>query len=294
MKYLVTGSAGFIGKNLVKKLLKNNDIVYSIDRQSIGFKHKRLKHKTCDITKQKNFPKVDVVFHLAAFNGTKFFYEKPLDVVNDNFNSTLNLVNFYRKNKCRLFVYAGSPESIAGTTDYFKMPLPTKENYPVVIEDVQNPRWSYATSKALSELTVANSGIKYCILRYHNVYGPGQKDHFIPDFISRCKKGQYILNGFDNTRSFMYIDDAVEATEMIIKNKKCVNQIINVGNDNEIKIIEVAKIILKMLGKKVKIKLMPAPKGSVKRRRPDLTKLRDVFKYQSKIGIEQGLREVCR
>jgi UDP-glucose 4-epimerase len=283
MKYLVTGSAGFIGKNLVKKLLENDkNFVYSFDKKKIGFKNKRMKHKTCDLTQQKTFPKVDIVFHLAAHNGTRFFYEKPIQVVNDNFNSTLNLVNFYSKNKCRLFVYAGSPESIAGTTDYFKMPLPSKEDYPVVIEDIQNPRWSYATSKALSELTVANSKLKYCILRYHNVYGPDQKDHFIPDFLHRCSKGKYVLKGYDNTRSFMYIDDAIEATVQVIKNKKCQGEIVNVGNDKETKI------------KEVKLSLLPAPKGSVKRRRPDLTKLKKIFKFESKVGLMEGLKKVCR
>ena len=293
MKYLVTGSAGFIGKHLVRSILKLGHTVYSIDKNPIGIKHTNLKHTTKDLTKMTVFPKVDVVLHLAGHNGTRFFYEKPIQVIDDNLNSTLNLIKFYTKNKCKLFVYAGSPESIAGTTDYFKMPLPTKENYPVVIDDIQNARWSYATSKALSELLVANAKLDYCVIRYHNVYGQGQVEHFIPDFIKNCRNGKFVLKGYNNTRSFMYIDDAIEATLKIISNKKCKGEIINVGTSNEIKIIDVAKKILKILGKNKKLKLLPAPIGSVTRRCPDLKKLKNIFKFKSKISLDNGLKKVC-
>ena len=75
----------------------------------------------------------------------------------------------------------------------------------MVIDDIQNPRWSYATSKGLGEQAIVSSGLKYIIIRPHNIYGPNQKNHFVPEFINRCKKGKIILNGWKNTRSWLII-----------------------------------------------------------------------------------------
>jgi nucleoside-diphosphate-sugar epimerase len=294
MKYLITGCAGFIGKHLVKKLLEQNQQVIGIDRKEINLKHKNFKYIKKDLTKMKIFPVVDVVVHLAAYNGTRFFYEKPIEVIDSNINSTLNLIKFYTKNKCKLFVYAGSPESITGATDYFNMPLPSKESYPIVIDDITNPRWSYANSKALSEQVVINSGLIYCIMRYHNVYGPGQKDHFISDFIERCKKGIFEITGYTNTRSFMYIDDAIIATMKIINSKKNKNQIVNVGNDCESTIKTVATTIMKLCNYKKKLILKPAPRGSASRRVPDITKLKKIFKFTNFTKINEGLKKTIK
>lgn len=291
--FLITGSAGFIGSYLLKKIISNkNNFVYSYDRKQIKIKSNNLRHEVVDLKYKKKFPVVDYVIHLAAFNGTKFFYKKPLEVINDNIQSTMNILNFYNKKKCKLFVYAGSPESIAGATDYFKMTVPSLENYPVVIEDITNPRWSYGLTKAVGELAVANSRLPYIIIRYHNVYGPGQKDHFVSDFIERILKNkQYILNGHNDSRSFMYIDDAIDATMKIIQEKKCLNQIINVGSKNEQKILSVAKKIMKILGHKKKLKLNNSPIGSVKRRCPNINKLIKFTKHKDLYTLEQGLKK---
>ena len=290
--FLITGSAGFIGSYLVKKIIADkNNFVYSYDRKPFKIKSKNLRHQVIDLKYKKKFPTVDCVIHLAAFNGTKYFYEKPLEVINDNLQSTMNILNFYKKKQCKLFVYAGSPESTAGATDYFKMPIPSLENYPVVIEDITNPRWSYGLSKAIGELAVSNSNLPYIIIRYHNVYGPGQKDHFVPDFVERIqKKKQYILNGYNDTRSFMYIDDAVNATLKIIEEKKCLNQIINVGSKDEQKILYVANKIMKLLGHKKKLKLKNSPAGSAKRRCPNIHKLIKFTKHKDLYTLDQGLK----
>ena len=103
-----------------------------------------------------------------------------------------------------------------------------KENDKIIFDDIQNPRWSYASSKFMSEVAVINSKLKYIILRYFNVYGPNQIDHFIPEFISRLKINRYELYGYKNKRSFIFIDDAINATIKLINNQKSKNQIFNV------------------------------------------------------------------
>ena len=293
MKFFVTGSAGFIGRHLVKKLLaEESNLIYSADRRELDIKHQRLNHEVCDLKQKYDFPDVDVVIHLAAHNGTKFFYEKPHEVIKDNLLPTMNLVDHFMKKKLKCFVYAGSPESIAGATDFFGMPLPTKESYPFVFHGLQNKRWSYGSSKSLSEQYVAYSGLEHKIIRYHNVYGPGQHDHFIPDFISKVKNGKPELVGYENTRSFMYINDAVEATIKILKSNKVKNEVINLGIDEEMKILVVAKMICKLMKVSDKdIVLKDHPMGSVLRRCPDISKLRDIVGFSPRYTLEQGLRE---
>tara|TARA_B100000787_G_scaffold99576_1_gene73515 strand:- start:1387 stop:2247 length:861 start_codon:yes stop_codon:yes gene_type:complete len=279
---LITGSQGFIGNNLVKEFKKKYKI-YGLDRNN------------CDLKKKKNFPLVDVVIHLAAFNSTKDFYNKPLEVIEDNLIPTLNLLNFYKKQKKKpLFIYTGTPEITVGATDRFNCKIPTDEKVPMVIEDVQNPRWSYASSKGLGEQAIVCSGLKYIIIRPHNIYGPNQKNHFIPEFIERCKKGLVLLNGWKNTRSWLYIDDCCEAIHKLMNCKKAINQIVNIGSNDERKIIDVAKIILKELGIKKKVIKKKAPKGSAKRRMPNIKKIQKLIKWSPSTKLEDGLKKTIR
>ena len=253
MKYLVTGSAGFIGYHLVKSLLRDNkNFVFAIDKKRLNLKHKNLKVITKNINNLKKFPKVDMVFHLAAFNGTKYFYTKPFNVIDQNILSTLKLVKYYKDKKLIKFITAGSSEAYAGAQIIKKdKNILHNEEEPIIFQDIKNPRWSYSTSKFMSEIITINSGMPFIILRYFNVYGPRQKDHFIPEFIKRIKKRKYELYGFKNTRSFIYIDDAIKAT-IKASNIKKNNEIINIGSDIETRIIDVAKLIMRILKIKTK------------------------------------------
>ena len=246
-----------------------------------------------DLKEDFEYPEVDVVIHLAAFNGTKFFYSKPLEVINDNIVPTLKLLEHY-KTRCTLFVYAGTPESVAGATDFAKLPLPSKEDYPMIVDDLMNPRWSYANSKTLSEQAVIHSGVDYLIIRYHNVYGEGQTDHFIPDFISRVKQSKFVLNGHANTRSFMFIDDAVKVTLSLMDKSNAKNQIINVGSDEEVTIKEVAKIILTKMEIDEEIECLPAPEGSVSRRQPDIQKMQTLLPDLELTSVEKGIEKLLK
>ncbi len=292
MKYLITGSAGFIGYHLVKKLLKDDkNFIFAIDKKKLNLKHKNLKIITKNINSLKKFPKVDIVFHLAAFNGTKYFYSNPLNVINENISSALKLVNYYKDKKLIKFIIAGSSEAYAGAQIIKqKKNISHNEGEPIIFQDIKNPRWSYSTSKFMSEILTINSGMPYQILRYFNVYGPRQKDHFIPEFINRIKKKKYELYGFKNKRSFIYIDDAIEATIKASKIKK-ENEIINIGSDIESKIIDVAKLILKIFKiDNKKLKLFSAPKGSVLKRRPDIKKLRRIIGKTKFLSLEDGIK----
>ena len=276
---LITGARGFIGSHLVDKL-KNKYKISSLDRNN------------SDLKVKKKFPNVDIVIHLAAYNSTKDFYNKPLDVIEDNLLPTLNLVRFYKKQKKKpLFIYTGTPEIFAGATDFFKYKIPTDEKVPMVINDLENPRWSYATSKGLGEQVIMNSGLKYIIIRPSNIYGPRQKNHFVDEFIERAKKGDVELRGWKNTRSWLYIEDFCEATHKLMKSKKAVNQIFNIGSNDEVRVLDIARLILGELGIKKAIIKKKAPKGSVNRRMPDIKKIKKLINWSPKTKLKDGIKK---
>lgn len=282
---LVTGSKGFIGRHLCKVLNNQGHHVIEADRK-LGF----------DLANYEDvqlLPDVDIVIHLAAFNGTKYFYEKPFDVVRDNLLPTQYLLDRYA-GKVQRFVFTGTCESYAGAVDTFNYTVPTDELVPLVVNDVTNPRWSYGGSKIANEIQVvaAHHQFKqdYTIIRYHNVYGPGQIDHFIPEFYQRAQQGDLALHGWENTRSFMYISDAVEATVRAVFESAFANQIVNIGVDNEISIKDLAQKILDQAGIQGQLVLMDAPPGSVKRRCGDISKFHQLTDFTAQVDLDQGIR----
>lgn len=285
MKILVTGSSGFIGQHLVPALEQQGHIVVSADRTH-----------GCDLTikeKVDALPDVDIVVHLAAHNGTKHFYNRPLDVVRDSVLPTQYLLDRYA-GKVSRFVFTGTCESYASTVDHYDYPVPTDEKVPLMIADVTNPRWSYGGSKIVNEIQCvaahAQLGQEYAIIRYHNVYGPGQVDHFIPEFYERACKGEVELHGWENTRSFMYISDAIEATCRVITEENFSNQIVNIGVNDEISILNLAKMILTEAGINEEPICMPAPEGSVRRRCGDISKFHSLTDFEAKVHLELGIK----
>jgi nucleoside-diphosphate-sugar epimerase len=285
MKILVTGSRGFIGQHLVPALEESGHDVCCADRQD-GI-------DLCDKAQVDNLPDVDIVVHLAAHNGTKHFYNRPFDVVRDGVLPTQYLLERYA-GKVKRFVFTGTCESYAGAVDLFNYPVPTNEKVPLVIGDVTNPRWSYGGSKIVNEIQVVAAkeqfGQRYSIIRYHNVYGPGQRDHFIPEFYERALKGDLTLYGWENTRSFMYISDAIVATMRVIIEESFTNEIVNIGIDDEISIKDLAEKILTVAGIDGELVLKDAPEGSVKRRCADVSKLNRLTWFVPKIGLDEGIR----
>lgn len=278
MNIVLTGHKGFIG-NHYYNLIHSSNQVFTFDKSS--------GEDLCNNDIVDAIPDCDVVVHMAATNGTKLFYEIPTDVAFNNTIPTFNLIKRFRNTNTK-FVFTSTCEIFNGAIDDGLYPVPTDENVPVMFKDVINPRWSYSLPKALGENLVANSGLPWLIIRYFNIYGPGQKDHFISEFVERVTKGEYYLKG-DDTRSFCYVEDAINITHHLVKHAN--NEIVNVGKQEEVKISDVARIIMSIMGVDPnKLEILPGPVGSAKRRCPDTSKMLKLTDYKYMVNLEEGLR----
>lgn len=272
-KILITGAAGLIGRELCKQLSKDYLIV-GVDN---NFRYPDYRPSCCYIKEDLNeYLKntnndFDYVFHMAAINGTKYFYEMPNQLIENNFNLDLSVFNFVKKNiKCKL-IYASSSEVVAGTDEF-----PTQETSNIFIEDIHNARWSYRLCKIMSENYLMNSQFNFLIIRFFNVFGiDSGTGHFIRDILNKIDSDDYSLVGPKETRSFCRVEDAVDAVINIYD--KVSGEIINVGSDEEITILEAANLLAKHKNKEVKWTQISSLKGSSRRRVPCLRKLKQYY-----------------
>ncbi len=310
MKILVTGAAGFLGYHLAKRLAddKSNQVLCvdngvrgEYDRYYLELsKRSNIVRLDVDLTSLEDVltlpDDVDLVYHLAALNGTQNFYERPFDVVRCCTLPTLHLLEKYGRSKSlRRFVYAGTSESYASTVTRFGWEVPTDETVPLSLDDIFNPRWSYAGSKMHGEIAAVNASAQYglpiTIIRYHNAYGPRMGDkHVVPDFYARAKQGVFALYGYEDTRSFIYVDDAIRATIAVAETQAAQNEVVNIGGSREISMLELGQIMMQVAGFDGEIETHPSPKGSVKRRCPNVDKLVALTGFEEQWSLEKGLK----
>ncbi|MBI2108841.1 MAG: GDP-mannose 4,6-dehydratase [Parcubacteria group bacterium] len=317
-KILITGGAGFIGYHLAQHLLQNSDVelvlVDNLRRGRIDadfqnvLDNPRVKFLALDLTKPDSYEKLgsgyNHVYHLAAVNGTKLFYEMPHEVLRVNTLSLIYMLEWFReKNKEGKFCFTSSNEAYAGGLNAFnQLPIPTPEKVPLVIHDTHNPRWSYAATKLVGELFVINyakmHNFKALIVRPHNFYGPraGYKGHVIPDFSERimARADPFPIYGADDTRTFCYIGDAVRAMSMLMDSKKTDSQpieTVHIGDALEITMKELAERMFDVVDwRPKKLDIQNGPIGSVKRRLADTSKLRAFVEWTPEVSLDEGLR----
>ncbi len=286
-KILVTGASGLIGREICRQL-SGRFLVVGVDNNfrypsyvpECTFIKSDLIEYLNNTTNNFKF-----VFHMAAINGTEYFYKIPNTLIENNVSNDIAIFNFVKKNKSCKLIYASSSEVIAGTDNF-----PTAEETDVHIENIHNPRWSYRIPKILSENYLFNSDIDFLIARFFNVYsehsGPG---HFVYDIINKIKGSDYTIIGHDETRSFCYVEDAVTALLHIYRQTN--REVINIGSDEEINILEAANILADKLGYKIQWRLTPGREGSVKRRMPNITKLKNIHPEYSPRSFKQVVEE---
>lgn len=279
MRIVLTGHKGFIGQHYLNHIKEQHEVTtYDLtDGQD-------LKDKSVVDT----MPDCDIVVHMAATNGTRLFYETPTEVTMNNTLPTMHIVDRYKDTPTKI-VFTSTCEIFNGAVDKGLYNVPTDEQVPVMFDDITNPRWSYSIPKALGENVVSNLSTHWLILRYFNIYGPAQKDHFISEFVDRAKQGEYYIKGND-TRSFCYVDDAVAMTHDLILNVN--DRIVNVGKQEESSIEDVAKCILDIMGvDPTLLQIRGGPVGSAKRRCPDTKQVRALTGFETYTTLQDGIRK---
>ena len=263
-KILILGGLGFIGYHLSKALsLNNKNQITIVDDNSRGkldhyasklIKKKNVKFLRLNLTKFVSYQKLksnyDHVYLLASIVGVNNTLSFPLKVIEANSYIILNTLKWIKSIKIKKFMFASTSETYAGTIDSFKYKIPTPENIPLSISNIGHPRYTYAVTKMLGESAFlnlkTNNNLKVIIVRFHNIYGErmGFK-HVIPHLIERFykKENPFTIYGGKQTRAFCYVEDAVLQITKLMNKKNNKNKIYNIGNDQEVTIEKISKII---------------------------------------------------
>jgi len=299
---LVTGGAGNIGSCLAKKLAKDaNNFIIVFDNLLTGSPKKIPKKSNVlfikgnvnsynDIAAVFHRFNFNYVFHFAAVVGVKRTLENPLLVLEDikGFYNILNLC----KNTNVQKVYFSSSSEVYG--EPFEIPQ-NEHTTPL------NSKLPYAIVKNLGESYLRSYeqefGLTYAIFRFFNTYGPNQSEDFvIPRFIKLALTNEDITIYGDGkqTRTFCYIDDNIDTILKIHNNKLLENEVINIGNDVEVTILDLAKMIVKLTASKSKIIHLPALEdGDMSRRCPDISKMRGILD-RDLITLEYGIIKLIK
>jgi nucleoside-diphosphate-sugar epimerase len=305
MKALVTGAAGFLGSFLSEELLSHGYTVVGVDNFFRGKKeyvphHEQFSFHELDLVQEPeqllqliSKEKPELVFHYAAINGTKYFYDIPYKVINDNVRMTQHVLEACKNSSVRKIIYASSSETYGEP-----MEIPTPETHPILL-NIHTNRDSYASSKAINDFYVKlfaqQHGLHYLILRIFNTYGPhmdtSEYGQVIPEFIAKMFQQDTftIIGDGSQTRSFCYVSDHTRLVRTLAENVS--NEIVNVGNDKETRIIDVAKTLHDIANKEFKPHFLPPREYDHARRQPDITKLIKLTQDHPCISLKEGLKK---
>jgi nucleoside-diphosphate-sugar epimerase len=314
VKALVTGGLGFIGYHLSARLLATGHEVHAFDNAERGRADaaiealKRLGHYRLvlgDTTDASQLAVLDAdyshVFHLAAIVGVKSVVGQPFRVLHDNALALMRVLEWARtQRELRRFFFTSTSEVYAGTLEAFRIAIPTPENTPLAIVAPGRPRTSYMLSKIYGEALCESSGMPFTIVRPHNIYGPRMgMAHVIPELLQRAHRtppgGELLVFSPGHSRTFCYIDDAVELIVRIALSPDGLNRTFNVGrSEEEVSIASLAEMVINSVGKPLRISCGPDTAGSPTRRRPDIAAAVAVASYHPQVALQEGIRRTYR
>ncbi len=308
---LVTGAAGFLGYFFCKELLKHDYQVIGLDnffrgkRENIDslLTYRQFIYHECDLSQDTNIASVrnlltqhavQIVIHLAAINGTQYFYDRPLFVLDQNIRITQTLVSALKDTSVRYLIYTSSSEVYGQPVT-----IPTSEEDPILL-NILADRDSYAASKAIDEfylrLLTEQQAIDCLIVRVFNLYGERmvgtRYGQVIPEFIRKLVNRETftVIGNGSHTRSFCHVQDAAWALRQLME--KNATGIINLGNDQEISILQLAQMIHRLANKPFKPKFLPNRPKDIIRRCPNIQRLKTQLPQLRFTPLEQGLSQL--
>jgi UDP-glucose 4-epimerase len=313
VRALITGGAGFIGSHLAEALLNAGHEVDIIDNLSTGsirnVSHLKSNPKfTYAIDTLTNEPLLaelidrnDVVFHFAAAVGVKLIVEQPVHTIETNVHGTEVVLKHANKKKKLVFI-ASTSEVYGKNVD-----VPFREDADLVMGATVKHRWAYACSKAIDEfLALAywkERDLPVIVVRFFNTVGPkqtGQYGMVLPNFVRQALAGEPITVFGDGTqsRSFTDVSDVVACLLKLMKEKKAIGEVFNIGNPEEVTILRLAELVKAQTRSTSPIEFVSYDKAyeagfeDMPRRVPDITKIHALVGFQPTVQLNEIIAKV--
>ena len=312
MKYLVTGGAGFIGSHLTEQLIARGDQVVILDNLSTGISDNlsnvknKIEFEQGNILDKSLVEKLvsnsDYVVHLAAALGVLNIVNKPLESLKSNLQGTeiaLEAANKYKKP-----ILIASTSEVYGKND--KVPLNEEDDR--VIGHPLKSRWSYSEAKAIDESLAyfyfLEEGLQSRIVRFFNTVGPRQLGNYgmvVPRFVNAALKGEAlsVYGSGEQIRCFCHIADAVRGLLLVMDSDKAVGEVFNIGNNQQISIMQLAKKVIEITASKSTIekiayeKAYPQGFEDMQRRVPDISKIKQVLGWSPQLNLDQIIKDIA-
>ncbi len=300
MNALVTGGAGFVGSHLCSALLREGHSVVAVDNLITGelsniaplLEDDRFRFVHADVSETLREPeRLDTIFHFASPASPIDYAERPLE--------TLRVNSIGTERCCALAAERGARLVFASTSEVYGDPLehPQRETYFGNVNP-NGPRSCYDEAKRYGEAVVAafrrTRGLDARVVRIFNTYGPRMRRNdgrVVPAFVSQALAGEplTIFGTGRQTRSLCYVDDLVEAIVRFATVDEPMYRTINIGNDREVTVLEIAALVAKLCGVTLRLDTRPLPENDPLQRRPDLTRAFDALRWSPSTPLEAGL-----
>ena len=313
MRVLITGGAGFIGSHLSDAYLQRGDEVFIIDDLSTGSfenirhlkEHPRFHYTIENVHNQpvtaELVDQCDVIFHLAAAVGVKLIVESPVRTIETNVHGTEVVLSLANKKKKKVLI-ASTSEVYGLSTE-----VPFREDGNLVMGATTKGRWSYACSKAIDEfLALAywrEKKLPTIVVRLFNTVGPrqtGQYGMVIPTFVKQALSSRPITVFGDGkqSRCFGYVGDVVGALMKLMDDESAVGEVFNIGSNQEISIMDLARKVKELTNSESEIVLVPYDEAyeegfeDMPRRIPDISKVNAQVGFRPEMSLEGILKSV--
>ena len=313
MRALITGGAGFVGSHLAEALLNQNAFVTVIDDLSTGSitNIRHLKNRSgfsyvIDTVMDHSLmaelvDAADVIYHLAAAVGVRLIVESPVRTIETNVSCTEAVLTLAAKKQKKILI-ASTSEVYGKSTA-----IPFREDGDLVIGNTTRGRWSYACSKTLDEfLGLAywkEKKVPVVVFRLFNTVGPRQTGRYgmvLPTFVQQALKNEPITVYGDGqqSRCFTWVGDAVRAIIDLSLHPQAVGQVFNIGSEQEVTIMDLAKMVRDVARSSSEITLVPYDQAyeegfeDMGRRVPDLSKIRNLIGYKPTVDLPNIVAQV--
>jgi UDP-glucose 4-epimerase len=308
MRILITGGTGFVGSHLAEAFLDRGDRVDVLDIGSMMKVKHLMEREGFTLYPESIFNqemldslvmKADLIYHLAAVVGVEHYVADPYAVLNVNVNGTQSVLQTAHKYGKKV-VFASTSEV------YGRNPkVPWAEDDDRVLGSTRIDRWCYSTSKAVGEhfcWAYAKKGLSVVVTRYFNAYGPRldavDVGRVITIFMGQVLRNEpvTVIGDGSQTRCFTYISDTIRATVEAGLNPAAESEIVNIGNDRETTILELAETMIRISGATSQVKLVKKEDvygesyEDIQRRVPDITKMKTLLKVSPEVGLDEGLK----